>query len=194
MLDLEELSKILYITTENWRNNKDDDYYTFQFIGGILDLVEFNEKEGCLTDSGRNILLFSELNAAVKSGNETTLQKQNICKGTLYLFTAYTLCVLYIGFLQTKNISNEEMWNKIPEDLRITMDEVFDSIAPKLKVYKGLLDHLLKSLDEEYAVIFNSEKKCMFMKELFSMPTLTMGDIDGSELDIIKKSAVEMKA
>tara|TARA_R110000824_G_scaffold393459_1_gene592613 strand:- start:423 stop:1004 length:582 start_codon:yes stop_codon:yes gene_type:complete len=193
MLDLEELSKILHITTENWRMNKDDDYFTFQFIAGILDMVEFKDHKGMLSDEGRNILLFKNLNKAVKDGNETVEQKREICKATLYIFTGYTLCVLYIGFLQTKNVSNEEMWSKVPTDMIETMEEVKEKIVPKLTIYKGLLDHLLKDLAEEYAKIFNCEKKCMFMKELFSNPVLTLGD-GAEELTKIKQSAMEMKA
>jgi len=194
-LDLEELSKILCITTENWKLNKDDDYFTFQFIGGLMDLLEIREEQaGCLTDNGRNILLYSNLNGALKAGNDTKEKKREVFKATLYLFTAYTLCVLFIGFYSTKGKTNKDMWDKIPTDYKGVIVEVYDKIVPKMSVYKGLLEHLLNSLDEDMAMLFSSQKRAVFERDIFAGATQIVGDATGSEMDMIKKSAVEMKA
>jgi hypothetical protein len=193
-LDLEELSKILDITTENWKNCPNDDYYTFQFIGGLLDLLEFNETGGCLSDNGRNILLYHDLNKALKAGNETEEQKKEVFKATLYLFTGYTLCCLFIGFRTTKGKSNSELWDKIPEDYAGVIDEVYDAIVPKMKVYKGLLQHLLLSLDEYYAKLFNSEKRVVFNRDMFENKIVVDDEEHDEEMDKIKKNAVEVKS
>lgn len=194
-LDLEELSKILCITTENWKLNKDDDYFTFQFIGGVLDLLEMREDNtGCLTDNGRNILLYKDLNTALKKGNNTKEEKREVFKATLYLFTAYTLCVLFIGFYTTKGKSNKDLWDKLPEEYTGIIVEIYDKIVPKMSVYKGLLEHLLKSLDEDMAMLFASQKRAVFERDIFNGATQVVGDATDSEMDMIKKSAVEMKA
>ena len=194
-LDLEELSKILDITTENWKNCPNDDYYTFQFVGGLLDLLEFNETGGCLSDDGRNILLYHDLNKALKAGNETEEQKKEVFKATLYLFTGYTLCVLFIGFRTTKGKSNHDLWDKIPEDYAKVIDQVYDAIAPKMKVYKGLLEHLLLSLDEYYAKLFSSQKRVVFNRDIFEDNTIVVDDEEyDEEMHMIKKNAVEVKS
>jgi len=152
------------------------------------------DKTGCLTDNGRNILLYSELNKALKAGNDTKEKKREVFKATLYLFTAYTLCVLFIGFYTTKGKSNKDLWDKLPEDYSGVIDEIYDKIVPKMSVYKGLLEHLLKSLDEDMAMLFASQKRAVFERDIFNGATQVVGDATDSEMNMIKKSAVEMKA
>jgi hypothetical protein len=190
-MDLEELSKIVATTTHNLKLNKTDDYFLFQFIGSILDLVDFKDK-CCLTDNGRNMLLYSGFNKALKEGNKTDEQKKEAFKATLYLFIGFTLSVLFVGFMGTKEIEeNKALWEHIPNDVLELMDEVKELLKHKLPVYKGLLEHLTKCLDEEYAVIFNREKRAVFNRDIFNEPVITLGDEEG--IDVIKKSAVEVK-
>lgn len=192
-MDLEELSKILATTTHNWKQHKGDDFFLFQFIASIMDLIEFKDK-CCLTDDGRNMLLYTGLNDALKAGNETKEQKQDVFKATLYLFIGYTLSVLYIGFLQTKNNGgNADLWEQIPCDVYEVMEEVKEELFSKMKVYKGLLEHLTKSLDENYAKLFNTEKRRVFNRDLFNNPVIELGD-EVPELTEIKRSAIEMKS
>lgn len=104
------------------------------------------------------------------------------------------MCVLFIGFYSTKGKSNNDLWDKLPEDYIGVIDEIYNKIVPKMPVYKGLLEHLLKSLDEDMALLFSSQKRAVFERDIFDGATQVVGDATGSEMDMIKKSAVEMKA
>jgi len=118
-----------------------------------------------------------------------------VFKATLYLFTGYTLCCLFIGFKTTKGKSNHELWEKIPEDYAKVIDDVYDAIAPKMKVYKGLLEHLLLSLDEYYAKLFSSQKRAVFNRDIFEENAIVVDDEEYDEdMAKIKRNAVEVKS
>jgi hypothetical protein len=139
--------------------------------------------------------LYHDLNKALKAGNETEEQKKEVFKSTLYLFTGYTLCCLFIGFRTTKGKCNSELWDKIPEDYIAVIDQVYDAIVPKMQVYKGLLEHLLLSLDEYYAKLFASQKRVVFNRDIFEENTIVVDDEEyDEEMHKIKKNAVEVKS
>jgi hypothetical protein len=75
------------------------------------------------------------------------------------------------------------------------IDQVYDAIVPKMQVYKGLLEHLLLSLDEYYAKLFASQKRVVFNRDIFEENTIVVDDEEyDEEMHKIKKNAVEVKS
>lgn len=180
--DLVETAKILGITTENYKLEPDNDYLLFQFLGGVMDMVEFKDK-GCITPDGKNILLYNGFNDALKEGSN----QQELTKCCLWLFIGYTLSILFIGFLEVKD---EKLMECVPKHFEDTMDLAKKTIMKKLPFYIKTLQHLTSCLDEEHLGIFNNEKRRQFSRDLFEAQTLQLG----SKIpDDVKKSAIEVK-
>tara|TARA_R100000951_G_C2627995_1_gene176664 strand:+ start:89 stop:643 length:555 start_codon:yes stop_codon:yes gene_type:complete len=180
--DLVETAKILGITTENYKLEPDNDYLLFQFLGGVMDMVEFKDK-GCITPDGKKILLYSGFTDALKEGSN----QQELTKCCLWLFIGYTLSILFIGFLEVKD---EKLMECVPKHFEDTMELAKEKIMKKLPHYIKTLTHLTSCLDEEHLGIFNNEKRRQFSRDLFDAQTLHMGSKIPED---VKKSAVEVK-
>jgi len=165
----EELAKVLAISTENYKNDSTNDVLLFQFVGAIMDLVEFKEGKLCLSDDARNILLYRDFSESLKDGKD---QKQ-LTKACLWLFIGYTLSVLFIGLLQIEDASFRD---SIPPEIKEVMETAKDRILNTIPVTKKLLDHLVTCLTEEYAKIFDNEKRRMFNRDLFPHKVVVLAD------------------
>ena len=184
-MDIQELSQVLGISTENYKKEPHNDYLLFQFIGAFLDLVEFKDTEGkgCLTNDARNILLYKGFKEALEEGKD----QKELTKCCLWLTIGFISSILFVGFL---NIGNEETKQIIPKDVLITMNIAKSEIERKIHSYEKVLKHLVSCLDEEYASIYNNEKRRMFQRDIFDSQTLQLGD---KIPEHIKQSAIEIK-
>jgi len=180
--DIVELSKVLGITTENYRLDTNNDYLLFQFLGAFMDMVEFKDKL-CITDDARNLLLYSGFTEAMGKGTD----QKELTKCCLWLFIGYTLSVLFLGFLEVKD---DNLMSVVPKEMIDIMDIAKGKIRKKFDFYSKTLKHLLDCLDEEHSEIFNNEKRRMFSRDLFNAQTLNIGS---AIPDHIKNTAVEIK-
>jgi hypothetical protein len=180
----EELAKVLAISTENYKLEPENDCLLFQFIGAVMDLVEFKDGKLCLSDDARNILLFRDFSESLKDGKD----QKNLTKGCLWLFIGYTLSVLFIGLLQ---IEDDSFRSAIPDEVKDVMNIAKERIIKTIPHQKKLLDHLVTCLNEEYAKIFDNEKRRMFHRDLFPHKVVVLADEEIPQE--IYDSAIELK-
>ena len=180
--DIVELSKVLGITTENYKLDTNNDYLLFQFLGAFMDMIEFKDKL-CITDDARNILLYSGFTEALGKGTD----QKELTKCCLWLFIGYTLSILFLGFLEVKD---ENLMRVVPKEMIDVMDIAKGIILNKIQFYLKTLKHLTECLDEEFSEIFNNEKRRMFSRDIFEAQTLNIGS---AIPDNIKNSAIELK-
>ena len=83
--------------------------------------------------------------------------------------------------------SNDNFWKEIPDDVVDVMIEAKDEAFKKIPIYKNLLEHLVKCLDEDFAKLFNTEKRRVFSRDLFDAPKIILDDED-TDITMIKKT------
>lgn len=161
----------LYKLKELYDYDTRNEYFLLPLMAEILN--KSNENCNFLTEGGFCVL-FNTLNEdleLIKSSTDTTkqLEQEALCRLCLYFTTVYNVTILYSGLCYTLR-TDEGMVNngRFFTDELITYFFEIDGRSELInKVSEFKLRELLPLLTDEYATIFNVEKKKCWTKNIF---------------------------